>query len=703
MKIIAVTQARYGSSRLPGKVLKTVNGKTLLQLHLERILQSSKIDELIVATTVENEADAIETLAHKMGLKAYRGSINDVLDRFYQAVKNEQPDYVVRITSDCPLIDATVIDAVIEACLANNCDYCSNTINPTYPDGVDVEVMKFSALEKAWKEAVLTSEREHVTPYIWKNSTAKGGTLFKGISFENKQDYSGYRLTVDEAADFELISKLVTAIGDDKGWEEYVSYLDAHKELFEINAYIKRNEGLMKSFAQDKIQLRTITNFAKSDEYRSKIHDLIPGGAHTYSKGDDQFPKLSPAAIAYGKGAHVWDIDGNEYLDCSMGLTSVGLGHAYGPVVERVKAELDNGVNFQRPSYLEMEMAEKFLSLVPQHDMVKFAKNGSIVTTAAVKLARAYTGRKLVAFPGDHPFYSYDDWFIGKTACNKGVPDEISALSVTFKGCSIESLRELFEKYPDQIACVITEPERSPCGNGCTCSLNVADFLRQAIELCHQNGALFIADEMITGFKTAFPGTITKYNIEPDMATWGKGIANGYSFCALTGKKEVMELGGIRRTGEEKVFLTSTTHGGETHAIVAGLATIEEFEKHDVIGHNHAIGDLFIKLNNEAIAANGLQGYVEVIPSNWFTLFNFKDKTGQPNAGLRTLTQQEMIKRGVLFQGAFVPCFSHTEQDVQYFAEAMRQSLEVYKKALDEGYEQYLVGEPAKPVFRKFL
>lgn len=703
MKIIAITQARYGSSRLPGKVLKTINGKSLLQLHLERAAKSKKIDGLIVATTVEKEADAIEALGNTMGLKTYRGSINDVLDRFYQAVKSEQPDYVVRITSDCPLIDATVIDQVIERCINEGCDYCSNTLNPTYPDGADVEVMKFSALEKAWKEATLTSEREHVTPYIWKNSTAKGGKLFKGLSFENEKDFSNYRLTVDEASDFELITKLVEAIGDDKSWQEYIAYLDTHKELFEINAYIKRNEGLMKSLAQDKIQLRTITNFAKSDEYRSKIHDLIPGGAHTYSKGDDQFPQLSPAAIAYGKGSHVWDIDGNEYLDCSMGLTSVGLGHAYGPVVERVKAELDNGVNFQRPSYLEMELAEKFLSLIPQHDMVKFAKNGSIVTTAAVKLARAKTGRKLVAFPSDHPFYSYDDWFIGKTACNKGVPEEISDLSVTFKGCSIESLKELFEKYPDQIACVITEPERSPCGNGCACGSSVADFLRQAIELCHQNGALFIADEMITGFKTAFPGTITKYNIEPDMATWGKGIANGYSFCALTGKKEVMELGGIRNKGEEKVFLISTTHGGETHALTAGLATIDVFEKNDVIGHNHAIGDLFIKLNNEVIAQHGLQEYVQIIPSNWFTLFNFKDKTGQPNAGLRTLAQQEMIKRGVLFQGAFVPCFSHTEADIEYFAEAFNQTLEVYKKGLEEGFEKYLVGEPAKPVFRKLL
>ena len=337
-----------------------------------------------------------------------------------------------------------------------------------------------------------------------------------------------------------------------------------------------------------------INNFKNSDEYRKKIHNLIPGGAHTYSKGDDQFPALSPAAIKYGKGGYLFDIDGNKFLDCSMGLTSVSLGHAYGPVIERVKQELDNGVNFMRPSYLEMEMAETFLSLVPQHDMIKFAKNGSIVTTAAVKLARAFTGRKLIAFPHDHPFYSYDDWFIGKTACNFGVPDEISDLSVTFKSNDLNSLKELFDKYPGQIACVITEPERS-IDQG----VNAGEYLQQAIDLAHKEGALFIIDEMITGFKTDFPGSIKKYNLKPDMATWGKGIANGFSFCALTGTKEIMELGGIRNKGKEKVFLISTTHGGETNSIAAGLATIKEFKTKKVIENNQKLGEYFVSEVNK--------------------------------------------------------------------------------------------------------
>ena len=449
------------------------------------------------------------------------------------------------------------------------------------------------------------------------------------------------------------------------------------------------------------VQLRKISNFKNSVAYRSQIHNLIPGGAHTYSKGDDQFPELSPAAISYGKGSHVWDIDGNEFIDCSMGLSSVSLGHAYEPVLVAVREELTKGVNFQRPSVLEIEMAETFLELVPQHDMVKFAKNGSAVTTAAVKLARAKTGRKLVAFPGDHPFYSYDDWFIGTTPCNKGVPKEFADLSLTFKSCDINSLRALFDKYPGQIACVITEPEKNMC-SGCTCG-SPGEFLKQAIELAHTNGALFILDEMVTGFKTGFPGSISKYSIEPDMATWGKGIANGFSFCAITGKKEVMDLGGIKRKGEEKVFLISTTHGGETHAMAASIATIKEFKKHNIVEYINNFGTRVIEICQHLVSKHGLDPNIQVVPSKWMPAFAFKNADGQACAGLRTLVMQEMIKRGVLFQGVFIISYSHTEDDLNYFCKAFDEVLTIYKLAVVEGYEKYLVGNKAEAVFRRIL
>ena len=439
----------------------------------------------------------------------------------------------------------------------------------------------------------------------------------------------------------------------------------------------------------------------QSNQYRKSIHQLIPGGSHTYSKGDDQFPENAPAAISHGKGAYVWDIDDNKFLDCSMGLTSVSLGHAYSPVVDAIKEELDKGVNFQRPSYIEKEMAESFLSIVPQHDRIKFSKNGSTATTAAVKLARAYTGRKLVAFPADHPFYSYDDWFIGKTKCNRGVPDEVSDLTITFKSCNLDSLKALFEEYPNQIAAVITEPEKPYCSN-CSCLLSSGDYLQQAIEFTQENGAVFILDEMVSGFKVDFPGAISKYNLNPDLATWGKGIANGFSFCALTGKKDIMDLGGILNKGEEKVFLISSTHGGETNAIRAGLKTIEEFKDNNVIDHIHAKGDELIKKTKALIEEKKLTRFIEIIPCPWMVSFVFKNKKGEICNGHRTYFMQRMIKNNVLFQGIFVPCFSHGKNEINAFLKAFNLSLNDYNKMIYLGFEKKLKEKPILNVFRKY-
>ncbi len=438
-------------------------------------------------------------------------------------------------------------------------------------------------------------------------------------------------------------------------------------------------------------------NFTASFAYRERVHDLIPGGAHTYSKGDDQFPWLAPAAIRRGEGAWLWDVDGNKFLDCSMGLTSVSLGHAYRPVLNAVRAELENGVNFQRPSVLEKTMAESFLSLVPGHDMIKFAKNGSTATTAAVKLARAHTGRTHVAFPSDHPFFSYDDWFIGSTACDRGVPGPWKEMAFTFPSGDLAALERLFLEHPGKIACVISEPERAQFDPP------APDYFDQITSLCHRYGALSIMDEMITGFKTAFPGSIAKGRLAPDLATWGKGIANGFSFCALTGKKDIMELGGIRRHGQEKVFLISSTHGGETHAMAACLATIAEFREKNVVAHNHAAGAKVRDGVRAALAKAGLASSIKVTDTPWMLGFAFTDNTGAADAGLRTLFMQEMIKRGVLFQGVFVPCFSHGENETSFFLTAFEACLPVYAAGLEQGYANFLIGDPARPVFRKIL
>ncbi len=251
MKIVAVTQARFGSSRLPGKILKKINGETLLSIHLKRALQSNLIDKLIVATTDEPESDEICAIARHTGASCYKGSMDDVLDRFYQAVKNEKANFIVRITSDCPLIDPELMDDVIRFTINNKLDYCTNALSETFPDGVDVEVFTFNALEIAWKEAKMNSEREHVTPFIWKNSSIKNGSRFKSEHFRYEKDYSKIRITVDEEADLILLEKLVSTLGSDKPWLDYADYILAHPDLMALNSKAIRNEGYRKSLEND--------------------------------------------------------------------------------------------------------------------------------------------------------------------------------------------------------------------------------------------------------------------------------------------------------------------------------------------------------------------------------------------------------------------------------------------------------------------
>jgi len=251
MKVIAVTQARYGSSRFPGKVLKTIQGKTLLQIHLDRAAKAGKINKLIVATTVEPEADEIVALSAQLGVSSFRGSVDDVLDRFFQATQGEEADYVVRLTSDCPLIDPELIDKIVQYTIDKKLDYCSNALDPKYPDGQDVEVFRLSALKQAWERAKLSSEREHVTPYIWKNSSYKGGTFFKSDNFDEGYTFGHLRMTIDEPKDFEVISIIIADKGFDCTWLEYAIYLDKNQKLKELNAAIGRNEGYIKSISKE--------------------------------------------------------------------------------------------------------------------------------------------------------------------------------------------------------------------------------------------------------------------------------------------------------------------------------------------------------------------------------------------------------------------------------------------------------------------
>ena len=432
--------------------------------------------------------------------------------------------------------------------------------------------------------------------------------------------------------------------------------------------------------------------FESSSRMRERAHAIIPGGAHTYAKGDDQYPLQAPGFLTRGQGCHVWDVDGNEFIEYGMGLRAVTLGHAYGPVVEAAHRQMLLGENYTRPATIELDCAEQFLSLIGDFEMVKFAKNGSDATTAAVKLARAYTGRDLVARCGDQPFFSVEDWFIGSTPMSAGIPKAVRDLTIQFRYNNIESLRSLFEQNPGQIACVILE--------AATAVEPEPDFLRSVQTLCRKEGAIFILDEMITGFRWHIAGAKAVYGISPDLATFGKGLGNGFSVSALAGKREIMQLGGLNHQGE-RVFLLSTTHGAENHCLAAAIKVMQIYRSDNVIEFFYRQGEKLRKGIDGVIGTLNLGEYFQVMgrPSNM--IYATRDQTKQPSQAFRALFLQETIQRGLIMP-SLVVSFSHSDADIEQTIEAVGESLEVYRRALEDGIEKYLVGRPVKPVFRKF-
>lgn len=438
-----------------------------------------------------------------------------------------------------------------------------------------------------------------------------------------------------------------------------------------------------------------IDNFAASRRLQKKAHALIPGGCHTYAKGDDQYPVLAPGFIVRGAGCRVWDADGNEYIEYGNGNRAVGLGHAYAPVVSAARAALDLGCNFTRPAAIEVDCAETLLDLIGGGgaEMVKFCKDGSDATSGAVKLARAYTGRDLIAICKDHPFFSVDDWFIGTTAINAGIPEAVQQLTVSFRYNDIASASALFERHPGGIAAVILEAARAEEPRD--------GFLHELKALCHANGALLILDEMITGFRWDRAGAQQVYGIEPDLSTWGKAMANGFSVSALAGRREVMRLGGLDHMDRPRVFLLSTTHGAETHALAAAIATMQVYRDEPVIEHLYRQGTRLRTGAEAAIQRHGLADHVKLTGRPCCLLYATLDRDGKPSQAYRSLLLQETIRRGVLMP-SLVVSYAHTDADIDATVEAIDGALEVYARALEDGPERTLVGRPSQIVYRRF-
>jgi glutamate-1-semialdehyde 2,1-aminomutase len=433
------------------------------------------------------------------------------------------------------------------------------------------------------------------------------------------------------------------------------------------------------------------TSPSSPDDVRRRLHAAIPGGAHTYAKGDDQYPANAPVAIVRGEGCRVWDSQGKEFVEYGSGLRSVTLGHAFPRVVEAVAAALADGTNFVRPTLVELECAEQLAAMVGA-DMVKFTKDGSTATTAAVKLARAHTGREKIALCADHPFFSYDDWFFATTPMTAGIPSSVSELSLTFRYNDVASLERLFAEHPSEIAVVVLEPEKNdPPLDG---------FLERVRELCDREGVVLVFDEMITGFRWHNGGAQAVYGVEPDLSTFGKGLANGFAVSALTGRREIMELGGLEHD-RERVFLLSTTHGAETHSLAAAMATMSVYEEEDVVGRLHESGRRLRAGCEQAARAADVGEHFRVIGRDCNLVFETRGPDGQPSQEYRTLFMQELVRRGILAP-SFVVNYSHDDATIDETIDAVADALAVYRKALDDGVEHYLEGPSVKPVYRRF-
>jgi glutamate-1-semialdehyde 2,1-aminomutase len=434
-----------------------------------------------------------------------------------------------------------------------------------------------------------------------------------------------------------------------------------------------------------------VPGLARSTELANRLHELVPGGAHTYARGDDQYPEGMAPVLERGLGARVWDVDGNEFVEYGMGLRAITLGHAYAPVVDAVREVLSRGVSFTRPTRLELEAAEDFVSVVTGADMVKFAKNGSDATTAALKLARAATGRDMVAV-ANQPFFSTDDWFIGTTAMTAGIPSEVRGSTVRFTYNDLDSLRALFARHPGRIAAVFTEAATGTVAPA-------PGFLEGLRELCTAEGTVLVFDEMITGFRWATGGAQEVYGVVPDLSTWGKAMGNGFAVAALAGKRELMELGGLN-TDADRVFLLSTTNGPEAVGLTAFRAVVDAYRTTDPVATMRRQGTRLAEGANAVIDDAGMRDHLEVAGDPNCLVFLTRDATGRPSQEYRTLFLSEMLKGGVLGQ-SFVISAAHTDADLDRTIQAVSDALPTYRKAVELGSTAGLLeGRPVAPALR---
>ena len=642
MKVVALVQARMGSTRLPDKVMKPIGGVPMIELLLSRLSKSKEIDQITVATSMDERNLTLVDHIRKLGYACEQGSENDVLERFVQAARAYHADVVVRITGDCPLVDAELVDECIRQFKGSDVDYLSNTNPPTYPDGLDIEVFTFVALEQAAKETNKPFDREHVTPYLREPGRFKTGSM------QYANDLSDLRWTVDEPVDFAVIENVFQYFHPDIHftWQEVLNLQQQQSELFSVNQNIIRNEGATMGTGQ---------------KLWKRAKQIIPGGNMLLSKRAEMFlPDQWPAYFSKAKGCKVWDLEGNEYIDMSiMGIGTNILGYGHPEVDDAVRSTIDAGnmSTFNCPE--EVYLAEKLIELHPWADMARLARSGGEANAIAIRIARAASGKDKVAICGYHGWH---DWYLSANLGDdksldghllpglepNGVPRSLRGTVFPFNYNNFIELEALVNTHDIGVIKMEVVRNAGPEDN----------FLQKVRQLATDRGIVLIFDECTSGFRETYGGLHKKYGVEPDMAMFGKALGNGYAITATIGKREVMEAA-------QTTFISST-FWTERIGPTAALKTLEVMER--------------VK-SWDTITKTGLnirQGWQQLADKHdlkidhWglpsLTGYSFQ---GSNALAYKTLVTQEMLAKGYLAGNSVYVCTEHTSDVVADFFEAL--------------------------------
>ncbi|MBI5223485.1 aminotransferase class III-fold pyridoxal phosphate-dependent enzyme [Candidatus Micrarchaeota archaeon] len=687
--ITVILQARMSSTRLPGKTLSHILGKPMLWHVIQRLKKSKKANKLVVATTINRTDDPIEQLCKTENIVCFRGSENDVLDRYVQAIRTFGGDVVVRVTADCPLLDADVMDLVIDDFLKGGADFVSNIFPPTYPDGLDVEVCSRSTLEKAHKEAKLSSEREHVMPYIWKNKD-----IFTQRNVTNPDgDFSKMRWTVDTPEDLEFVRAVYESLGSKGQTHDFTTKdileIIRDSDISKINSKYTRNEGYAKSVKEDGVFMNS------GQELWKKAKKLIPGGSQLLSKRSEMFlPDQWPSYYSRAKGIELWGLNNEKYTDmCIMGIGACILGYADDDVNKAVKQRIDNANMATLNCPEEVELAEKLLSLTPWAGMVRYTRTGGETMSVAVRIARAYAKKDKVAMCGYHGWH---DWYLATNLKDpnglndhllkglepRGVPSTLQGTTLPFHYNKIEELEALVDKNKD-IGVIVVEAIRSQKPEN--------NFLQRVRKIADEIGAVLIFDEITSAWRTTVGGAHLSLGVTPDIVAFGKAMSNGYAMGAVVGKSEVMDTA-------QSSFISST-YWTEGIGPTAALATIRKLEEKKVPQHVTKLGQKMGEIWQKAGAESGVKVKVDF---GFLPIMHFDFEYGDQNQVLATLFTQEMLRRGYLASRGFYVSYAHTPESLDRYAQAASEVFASIKKGIDEGnVEKMLKGPVAHKGFQR--